>query len=129
MKSEDYLTEIKSRLVTSPIISSIEAIVQEWTLTDQGYFRARLELNNGDFLEVAEYFVIENEQCVTRRYRYQWMDQRRVVLRKRWDNVEHFPGRPNFPHHVHTDDRSAVPGYPLSILDLIGVLEKELSAE
>jgi hypothetical protein len=129
MKPEDYLTEIKSRLVTSPIINSVEALVEEWALTDQGYIRARLGLNNGDFLEVAEYFVVENEQCVTRRYRYQWMDQRRVVLRKRWDNVEHFPDLPNFPHHVHTDDQSAVPGYSLSILDLIGVLEKELTAE
>jgi hypothetical protein len=129
MKPEDYLTEIKSRLVTSPIISSVEDVMEEWALTDQGYFRARLGLNNGDFLEVAEYFVVENEQCVTRRYRYQWMDQHRVVLRKRWDNVEHFPGLPNFPHHVHTDDQSAIPGYQLSILDLIGVLEKELPAE
>ena len=129
MKPEDYLTEIKSRLVTSPIISSVEEVVEEWALTDQGYFRARLGLNNGDFLEVAEYFVVEHEQCVPRRYRYQWMDQHRLALRKRWDNVEHFPDLPNFPHHVHTDDHSAVPGYRLSILDLIGILEKELAAE
>jgi hypothetical protein len=39
------------------------------------------------------------------------------------------PGLPNFLHHVHTDDQSAIPGHPLSILDLIGVLEKELTAE
>lgn len=127
MKPEDYLTEIKSRLVTSPVISSVEDVVEEWSLTDQGYFRARLGLNNGDFLEVAEYFVVENEQCVTQRYRYQWMDQRRAVLRKRWDNVEHFPGLPDFPHHVHAGDQPVVPGYKLSILDLIGVLEEELS--
>jgi len=129
MKSDDYLIEIKARLVTSTVVSEIEAVVEEWALVDQGYFRARLGLNNGDFLEVAEYFVVEHEQCVTRRYRYQWMDQHRLALRKRWDNVEHFPDLPNFPHHVHTSDQSAVPGYPLSILDLIGILEKELAAE
>ncbi len=127
MKSDDYLIEIQARLVTSSVIAEIEAVVEEWALVDQGYFRARLRLNNGDFLEVAEYFVIVDEQVDTRRYRYQWMNAERTVLRCRWDNVEHFPNLPNFPHHVHADDQSAVPGRKLSILDLIGVLEEELS--
>jgi len=34
----------------------------------------RMALSNGDFLEAAEYFVLEDDECITRRYRYQWMD-------------------------------------------------------
>ncbi|MFM7406091.1 MAG: hypothetical protein ACKO3K_05345 [Cuspidothrix sp.] len=52
---EDYLTEIKSKLITSSIIDTID-IVKERALSDQGYFRARLNLTNGDFLEVVEFF-------------------------------------------------------------------------
>jgi hypothetical protein len=29
------------------------------------------------------------------------MDEQQGVLKKRWDNVEHFPDLPNFPHHVY----------------------------
>ena len=47
MKSDDYLLEIKARLITSSVIAQIEAVVEEWALVDQGYFRARLRLNNG----------------------------------------------------------------------------------
>ena len=101
MNPQSYLAEIKVRLVISPVVASIP-IVEERALPDRGYFRARLVLNNGDFLEVTEYFVVEDERCVTRRYRYQWMDGLQKVLRKRWDNVEHFPELPNFPHHIHS---------------------------
>lgn len=90
MDPQEYLTEIKAKLAASSVVVSI-AIVEEYTLPDRGYFRARLGLRNNDFLEVAEYFVVEEGRCVTRRYRYQWMDEPQQVLRKRWDNVEHFP--------------------------------------
>jgi hypothetical protein len=100
MDPKTYLIEIKSRLVASTAVVSIE-VMEEYILPDRGYFRARLELINNDFLEVAEYFVVEEGRCQTRRYRYQWMDHSKQALKKRWDNVEHFPGLPNFPHHVH----------------------------
>ena len=46
---------------------------------------------------------------------------------KRWDNVEHFPGLPHFPHHVHMGEEAHVePGRPLSILALLDMLEQEL---
>ena len=96
MAPQDYLTEIKAKLITSSIIISI-TVVEEYVLPDRGYFRARLGLSNNDFLEVAEYFVLEDGMCVTRRYRYQWMDQSQQVLRKRWDNVEHYPQFTKFP--------------------------------
>jgi hypothetical protein len=126
MKSDDYLLEIKARLITSPVIAEIELVVEEWALVDQGYFRARLKLSNGDFLEVAEYFVIDGELLDTRRYRYQWMDSEQASLRRRWDNVEHFPELPNFPHHIHSGDEPPVPGRKMSILMLIDLLESEL---
>lgn len=96
----EYVLELRAKLATSPIVASIN-IVEEKVWPDRGYIRIRMALSNGDFLEAAEYFVLEDDECVTYRYRYQWMDGERRELRKRWDNVEHNPDLPNFPHHVH----------------------------
>ena len=128
MAPQDYLTEIKAKLITSSIIISI-TVIEEYTLPDRGYFRGRLELSNNDFLEVAEYFVLEDGMCVTRRYRYQWMDQSQQVLRKRWDNVEHYPNLPNFPYHIHVGEESIVePGQLVSIIELLDILEQVFSS-
>ena len=126
MTPEEYLAEVKARLATSPVIAQVLNVVEEWSLSDRGYFRARLTLSNGDFLEVAEYFVIEGDRNVTRRYRHQWMTADQQTLRKRWDNVEHFPDLPNFPHHVHIGDNPPVSGQSMSILALLDQLELEL---
>lgn len=126
MEPSEYLTDIKARFVASGVIAAI-TIVEEYALPDRGYLRARLELVNTDFLEEAEYFVVEAGRCVTRRYRYQWMDASQDTLRRRWDNVGHFPDLPNFPHHVHVEDAARVePGISMSIIELIDVIEVQL---
>ncbi|MEO6862422.1 MAG: DUF6516 family protein [Microcoleus sp.] len=64
---------------------------------------------------------------MTESYRYQWMDATQQTLRKRWDNVEHFPNLPNFPHHVHIGEESNVePSCLINILELIDLIEKDL---
>ncbi len=127
MLPQSYLLEIKARLVTSPNVVTIE-ILEEYALSDRGYFRAHLTLSNNDFLEVAEYFVVEQQRRVTKRYRYQWMDGPKQILKKRWDNAPHFPKLPNFPHHVHVGDESQVePSHSLSILELIQIIEQEIT--
>ena len=55
------------------------------------------------------------------------MDQSQQVLRKRWDNVEHYPNLPNFPYHIHVGEESRVePGQLVSIMELLEILEQEL---
>jgi hypothetical protein len=53
MISQNYLTEIKNKLSNSQIIENIK-IIKERAISDQGFFRARLTLKTGDFLEVAD---------------------------------------------------------------------------
>lgn len=91
------------------------------------YFRARLSLSNGDFLEVSEYVVIRAGYPETLEYRDQWIDCSTPILIRRWDNARHFPELPHFPHHVHVgEEKQIVPGQVLSILDLIALIEQEL---
>ncbi|AFZ59413.1 hypothetical protein H6G54_07585 [Anabaena cylindrica FACHB-243] len=126
MELQDYIIRVKTKLDTSSAVKEI-VIVDERILLNRGYFRARLTLNNGDFLELAESFTITDEDCVTLDYRYQWMDKTKEKLRKRWDSVRHFPNLPNFPHHVHIAQESNVePSQCRNILELIDLIEKEL---
>lgn len=126
MDLHQYISIVKTKLNNNSIISLVE-IIDERVLLDRGYFRARLTLTNGDFLEVAESFTIKNKQHITLDYRYQWMDTCKQVLRKRWDSVKHFPGLSNFPHHVHIGSESNVePGQSRNILEFIDFMESEM---
>jgi len=120
-----YMARIVEELTTSNLVAAFD-VIEEWVEPDQGYIRVRAQLANDDFLELAEYFVLSGKVCVTERYSYQWMDKTRKHLRKRWDNVEHYPDLPGFPHHVHLADGRVEPGKCLSILDLLKMLALEL---
>lgn len=128
MELQQYINEVKAKFNSSSIVSSVE-IVDERTLLNRGYFRARLTLHKGDFIEISKSFTIQDERYVTLDYRYQWMDETKQKLRKRWDSVRHFPGLPNFPHHVHiTEESNVEPSQSRSILEIIDIIEQELSS-
>ena len=121
-----YLADIELALVRSPIVAAYHIVRAEVT-TDAGYIRIRATLINGDFLEAAEYFILENGAILTDDYRYQWMDAGKTALRKRWDGTPDHPELPNFPHHVHLGDETTVtPGQVLNLIDLLDTLEREL---
>jgi hypothetical protein len=126
MELSDYISEIKGKLSESSIVNSF-TIVDERILFERGYFRARVILANGDFLEIAEAFISIDGRITTVSYRYQWMDANKQKLRKRWDNVKHFPNLPNFPDHVHVEDELNVqPGESRNILQILTVIEREI---
>ncbi|MEH2383112.1 MAG: DUF6516 family protein [Nostoc sp.] len=123
MELQDYISRVKTKLNRSSVVYAV-VIIDQRTLVNRGYFRARLTLKNGDFLEIAESFTIIEGRFVTLGYRYQWMDETKEKLRKRWDNVKHFPDLPNFPHHVHiTDESNVEPSQCLNILELIDLIK------
>jgi hypothetical protein len=127
MDAEQYLSEIKTKLIISPAIFSF-TVVEEQDLSDRGYFRARVILANNDFLEVSEYFIVDNNKTMPQRYRYQWMDDTQSILRRRWDNVPHFPNLPNFPHHIHIASEGNVePSQAIGILEVLQIIEKEIA--
>ena len=84
MEANEYLEDIKSRLIASNVIAAF-TIVEE--------------LDFGD----------------------------RAKLRKRWDNVPHFPNLPNFPHHIHVEsEENVISGNSLNIQELLDILEQEI---
>lgn len=121
-----YLTEAELALVSSPIVVECQ-ISRSWANTDDGYIRARVTLTNGDFLEASEYFVIQGGRIETADYHHQWMDSSKQTLRRRWDSTPHYPELQNFPHHIHLDETTVVPGQPMSLVSVLKVLESELA--
>ena len=120
---ESYLRTIEAALIESPVIRSY-VIVRRWANTDDGYIRIRATLVNGDFLELAEYFVVEGSQIRTVDYRHQWMAADKRRLRRRWDSTPDHPHLPNFPYHVHVEEETNVhPDQPRSILNILTELE------
>ena len=123
------LENIKEKIVLSPVVRSV-TVVAERALNNRGYFRARMRLVNDDFLEVSEYIVVKCDRCSTKEYRYQWMDPVQQRLIKRWDNANHFPELENFPHHIHVGkETEVIPGMPLSIIELLDLLESEVDCK
>lgn len=126
MNAFDYLESVKLALALSDIVQTVQ-IVREYSRERHGFFRARLELRNGDFLEVSEFFVAQDDEIHILQYRYQWMDGARKQLRKRWDNATHHPELDNFPHHVHVKaDHVVIPGQAMHIGLLLDMLQEEL---
>jgi len=124
-----HLAEVELALVSSPVIR-VYQVVRSWANTDDGYIRVRATLTNGDFLEATEYFVLRGEQIVTIDYRHQWMSGDKAVLRRRWDSTPDHPGLANFPHHVHVGNEETVfPSQPLSLIELLQLLEQELLSQ
>ncbi|MCB0024698.1 MAG: DUF6516 family protein [Caldilinea sp.] len=114
-----YVAEIELALVSSPVLENFH-VLRVWTNSDDGYLRLRATLVNGDFLEAAEYFVLDVEAIKTVDYRHQWMDGARKVLRRRWDSTPDHPELGNFPYHVHVvDEQDVQPDKPMSILELL----------
>ncbi len=127
MNAQSHIERIKAALASNPTVTEI-AIVQEYALQDRGFLRVRLALTNGDFVEVSEFFVIIDDRVRLVEYRHQWMDSTRQSLRKRWDNAPHYPGLPNYPHHIHVGEETHVkPGDPLSILDVVDIIAKKIA--
>ncbi len=124
MNGQLYLDSIKMTLATSSIVKCID-IVQERIFDMSGFIRIRVRLINDDFMELMEFFRIQNDQAETVEYRYQWMDSEKSMLRKRWDNAAHYPELPNFPHHFHVgDDGQVQGGQAMGIVSLIDLIEQ-----
>ncbi len=95
-----YVAEIELALVSSPVLENFH-VLRAWTNSDDGYLRLRATLFNGDFLEAAEYFVLDVEAIKTVDYRHQWMDGARQFWRRRGDSARDHPsGTTSLPFWV-----------------------------
>lgn len=123
----DYLAQIELALVQSAVIVQF-TIVRSWVNIDDGYIRLRATLSNGDFLESAEYFIVQEGIVTTVDYRHQRMNADQTRLNRRWDSTPHHPEVSTSPYHIHVgaENNDVRPSQPMSIVSLLAVLQAEL---
>ena len=66
---------------------------------------------NGDFLEIAEFFILEEDNTITvENYKFHWQGPQGRLI-KRWDNAPHHPEVQGSPHHLHDgSEENVIPG-------------------
>ena len=79
-------------------------------------FKATVIFVDCSKLRIKEYRFSDG----SRKYAYHW-ESADGILKIRWDNAEHWPNVPTFPHHKHLDSSDNV--HPSTETDLEDVLK------
>lgn len=126
MSVEAHIQAIRTRLLADTTIAS-HFIIREQSTPSIGQMRARLTFIDGSWLEFSE--VVrkeENGDITTVAYSYHWMEADNQ-LRMRWDNAEHYPDLPGFPHHLHAgDEKEVLPGKPMNLFEVLDHIADQL---
>lgn len=123
--AEDYLAFVKAQIVVHARVIHWQ-VMREEAQEDEGLYRYRLTLENGDLLEAFERFQVQSGQVQVIKYSSQWQDAH-GTSRKRWDNAAHHPELATFPHHVHEGPEERVsPHQPMALGDVLALLEEAM---
>ena len=98
---EDYFLQVEEILREFPSIRS-RVLTQKIYNHFQGYISGKIVFENGHSLEFAE--VVDTEQTTKVKYRYQYMDEKQLLI-FRYDNAPHHKEVKSFPHHRHTPNK------------------------
>ncbi len=100
------------------IISSFNILLYE--REDINYrFNIEIVFVDSSKLFVRDYLFGE----VDRKYVYHWMDQDSNLL-IRWDNAEHWPSIPTFPHHKHIiNEKNVKESTEISLEEVLKAIE------
>lgn len=84
---------------------------------------------DGSRLEFTEKVILEGSRFVKQSYRYQYVRSGKTVFR--YDNAEHHPRIPNYPHHKHVGRKivSAIEPTLAQVLDEVREIMAETSSE
>lgn len=108
---------VVTTLQLSPLCNTVHIVETQLFSKYQFAFRVRADLVSGETLQIRLYVNSEHID-----YAYQLIRYDRPVLR--WEDKEHFPSLPTYPHHFHNTsgqvEASQLNGNPSH--DLISVL-------
>lgn len=126
MKVGEHIHEVEKLIVNSPIIRSFQT-KERWVRRFDAYIKVRVTLIDDSILEITQFLHADEENYAEiKRYNYHWMDSSNR-LRRRWDNVRHYPDLPNFPHHLHDgDEKNVLPGEPMNLFKALDIIADDL---
>jgi hypothetical protein len=125
--ASDYMAHIHSLIISNSKIQHWN-ILREEIQGNIGLFRYRLRLVNEDIVELFERFEVIGRFVHRTKYSFHWQ-QATGQLIKRWDNAAHHPEITTHPFHVHDgDEKNVLPSSPMTVIDILVMLEVLLSA-
>ena len=113
---ETYIQNMIQVLSVSRAVSSFRVLRTE-VGDEDGYFRIKCKLSNGDVLEFAQYFIIRNRKIYVETYSFHWQTAD--------GNVAHHKDVDTFPNHLHLPDK-VVGSSPMSLKKILVDIEKTL---
>jgi hypothetical protein len=122
----EYLDSLDEFFASSPLVSSYQITRHQASKVD-AYMRVIITFADASRLEAMEYVRSKNEsESVIARYSYHWMGINDSII-ARWDNAEHYPDLPGFPHHFHDgDEKKVIPSEPMSLFKVFDIIATRL---
>ena len=126
MSPSKYLESLRVAIDASSIVTSHRITRQTISEVD-AHIRAIVTFEDKSRLELMEYVRTTTGGGIeVNRYSFHWMDADNH-LRARWDNAEHYPMLPNFPHHRHDgDEKNVLPGEPMDLFKVLDIITGQL---
>ena len=116
-----YLWVEKVEVVTCRFLETLEETIL--------IYRFRVNLKNGDFLEMMERVVSRHEEndFETTTYSFHLQNKKGKIIRRR-DNALHFPDLPGCPHHIHDgSEKNVIPGKPVTAIEILDEINRIIS--
>lgn len=128
MSPETYHEMVKARLDKEVYIASYEIVREQFTIIN-AQLRVRITSSGGSKLEFSEYIHLDDDgHSNVIAYSHHWIDTDNL-LKIRWDNAEHYPKLPNFPHHMHdSDEKNVHPCEPMNFFKVLDYIATALKA-
>lgn len=126
MSPSEYLESLRVAIDASSIVT-VQRITSQAISNVDAYIRAILTFEDKSRLELMEYVrTTPGGNIEVNRYSFHWMDADNH-LRMRWDNAEHYPKLPNFPHYRHDgDEKNVLPGEPMNLFKVLDIIAGQL---
>jgi len=114
---ETYLRHLEELLSVSALVYDVEIIrraIRDTEFEKVLYYRYRVQLANGDLLEMTERVLEAQGALVVTQYCHHWQDRNGLLI-KRWDNAPHYRAVETFPHRLHDGAENHGMSHPATV--------------
>lgn len=120
---EDYYQTLLETIAASPLVRSSEVVLDKRT-SQVGLVRGDLYFANDSRLHFRELVEFRVDAVTRHMYSFHYQDSEEIMV-FRYDDTEHYPDLPNFPHHKHVgSSQEVVSAQPPDLMSVLQEIEQ-----
>ena len=120
---EDYYQTLLETIAASPLVRSSEVVLDKRT-SQVGLVRGDLYFANDSRLHFRELVEFRVDVVTRHMYSFHYQDSEEIMV-FRYDDTEHYPDLPNFPHHKHVgSSQEVVSAQPPDLMSVLQEIEQ-----